>query len=219
MRRELLLTLPLFLGAACSTVESEDVVANAVSTPEQCDNHLIEVYVGRLGQIQLNKEPSDLDGIREAARRKALACRSVPASVEVLTDGPPNDTTRAVVGIVSDEIESLDLSSSFFLHSHSRASSDGPDELTCENMSLDIVVTDDGELRLNGHPSILEALEAHVEIMAVACEGVTPTGTYEGPSHVTVIASMIWPILQEELPDLELEERIRRPGGRGYDEG
>ena len=89
----------------------------------------------------------------------------------------------------------------------------------CEAVQLDLVVGEFEGLWINGVESDLDDLREVARDKAVACEGVTPTGTYEGPCHVTVISSMIWPILDEELPDLELEDRIRRPGGRGFYEG
>lgn len=216
MRRELLLILPALLGTACASFQGEEEVAGTLTATDQCDAHILDVYVSQLGQIQVNEAPSDLDGVRDAARSKASACRGMPASVDVLTQGIPNDTTRSVEALLHTEIENLELASSFFLHSHSRASAD---EITCEHISLDIVVTDDGQLLLNGSPYSIEAFEAHVEVMAAACRNESTKGTYEGPGHVTVISSMIWPILREELPNLELVERIRRPGGRGYYDG
>lgn len=81
----------------------------------------------------------------------------------------------------------------------------------CEAVAFDIVVGSDEDLALNGAPVDLAGLRVAARQKALACQGVTPRGTYEGPNHVTVIASMIWPILREELPDLELEDRIRQP--------
>ena len=94
-----------------------------------------------------------------------------------------------------------------------------PTVARCEAVQLDLVVGEFEGLWINGVESDLEDLREVAREKALACDGATPTGTYEGPGHVTVISSMIWPILQEELPDLELEERIRRPGGRGYYDG
>lgn len=89
----------------------------------------------------------------------------------------------------------------------------------CEAVQLDLVVGEFDGLWINGVESDLDDLRQAAREKAAACDGVTPTGTYEGPGYVTVISSMIWPILDEELPDLELEDRIRRPGGRGSYEG
>ena len=88
-------------------------------------------------------------------------------------------------------------------------------EFDCADTQLDIVVTDDERLVLNGFPNTLEGLRRAAKVKARVCEGEIPTGTYEGPNFVTVISSLIWPLLDEELPDLELEMCHRGPGGRG----
>ncbi len=84
----------------------------------------------------------------------------------------------------------------------------------CEAMPFDIVVTDEGDLLLNGAASDLNALSLAAREKAAACEGGTPHGSYEGPNYVTVTASKIWPVLRQELPDLDLEMRHRGPDGR-----
>jgi len=83
----------------------------------------------------------------------------------------------------------------------------------CDSFPFEIVVTDEGELRLNGAASGLDELRRQARALARACENQTPRGAFEGPSYQTVISSMIWPILDEEVPDLELEMRHRRPRG------
>lgn len=84
----------------------------------------------------------------------------------------------------------------------------------CEAVALNILVTDGGELVLNGARAELDDLRSTAREKARACEGGTPRGTFEGPNYATVVTSMIWPILREELPDLDLEMRYRGPGGR-----
>ncbi len=98
----------------------------------------------------------------------------------------------------------------------SRAEADTSSAIArCEAVPLNIVVANYEDLEVNGAPSDLEGLRLAAQTKAEACEGVTPRARYEGPKHVTVISSMIWPILREELPDLELESCMRGPGGRG----
>jgi hypothetical protein len=89
----------------------------------------------------------------------------------------------------------------------------------CEAVPLDIFVGEFEGLTVNAKASDLDGLRRAAREKAAACEGVTPTGTYEGPGYVTVISSMIWPILREELPDLELDSRYRPPGGRSFGQG
>ncbi len=92
------------------------------------------------------------------------------------------------------------------------ATSAGTAAERCEAVLLEIVVINE-ELRVNGAPFDLDALRLAAQEKAAACEGVTPRGSSEGPNHISRVTSMIWPILDEELPDLELEVVRRRKGG------